>query len=48
MVVSAFDWVIALDCVNGIRSVAGIGKFRIQDGQLEVYEQQPAKKLALA
>jgi pilus assembly protein CpaF len=48
MVVSAFDWVIALDCVNGIRSVAGIGKFRIQDGQLEVFEQQPEKKLALA
>jgi pilus assembly protein CpaF len=47
MVVSAFDWVIALHCQNGIRSIAGIGKFGIHEDQLEVFEQQPEKKLAM-
>lgn len=48
MAVSAFDWVIALYCKNGIRSISGIGKFVIHENQLEVFEQQPEKKLALA
>lgn len=47
MVVSAFDWVIALDCDNGVRRVSGIGKFGIQDNELQVFELSPEKKLAL-
>jgi pilus assembly protein CpaF len=48
LVVSAFDWAIALEIQDGIRRVSGIGKFNIQDGQLRVQEFQPAAKLALA
>jgi pilus assembly protein CpaF len=48
MVVSAFDWVIALASDSGFRKVSGIGKFTICENQLEVMEQLPEKKLALA
>jgi pilus assembly protein CpaF len=48
LVVSAFDWAIALEIKEGIRKISGIGKFIIQDGQLRVQEFQPAAKLALA
>ena len=48
MVLSAFDWVIALASDSGFRKVSGIGKFTICENQLEVMEQLPEKKLALA
>jgi pilus assembly protein CpaF len=48
MVLSAFDWVIALASYNGVRKVSGIGKFTICENQLEVLQQPPEKKLALA
>jgi len=48
IVVSAFDWVIALSSNNGVRRVSGIGKLRICENQLEVFELPPEKKLALA
>jgi len=48
LVVSAFDWAIALEIKDGIRKISGIGKFIIQDGQLRVQQFQPAAKLALA
>jgi pilus assembly protein CpaF len=45
---SAFDWVIALKIHQGQRSIAGIGKFEIVDGELQVLPQLRLRKLALA
>jgi pilus assembly protein CpaF len=48
LIVAAFDWVIALERVDGVRRVSGIGKFEIVSGQLEVSSQLRLRKLALA
>ena len=48
MIAAAFDWVIALETRAGVRSIAGIGKFAIQDNELIVEEHLPRQKLALA
>lgn len=48
MIAAAFDWVVALEVKAGRRTVAGIGKFAIETGELQVREQQPRQKLALA
>lgn len=48
MVAAAFDWVISLDAKAGHRSVSGIGKFVIENGNLLVRQYQSLPKLALA
>lgn len=48
MIAAAFDWVIALETRSGVRSIAGIGKFAIQENELIVKEYLPRQKLALA
>lgn len=48
LVLSAFDWVISLGIVDGARSVTGIGKFELIDGQLHVSAQLRPRRLALA
>lgn len=48
LVVAAFDWVIALERVDGVRRVSGIGKFEIVSGQLQVIPQLRLRKLASA
>lgn len=45
---AAFDWVISLANENGKREVAGIGKFEIVKGELQVLPQLRTRKLALA
>lgn len=45
---SAFDWVISLTIDQGQRSVSGIGKFVVIDGELQVIPQLRQRRLALA
>jgi pilus assembly protein CpaF len=48
LVVSAFDWVIALSKQSGERTVSGIGKFEVADNNLQVVSQLRTRKLQLA
>ena len=48
LVASAFDWVIALQSVQGKRSISGIGKFQISNHELQVASQLRTRKLQLA
>jgi pilus assembly protein CpaF len=48
LVVSAFDWVIALSKDSGKRAVSGIGKFQIVDDKLQVVSSLRTRKLQLA
>jgi pilus assembly protein CpaF len=48
MIAAAFDWVIALEAKAGSRTISGIGKFVIEDGNLLVKQYQLRPKLALA
>jgi pilus assembly protein CpaF len=48
LVISAFDWVIALGTNQGVRRITGIGKFEIVNAQLEVVSHLPSRKLQLA
>jgi pilus assembly protein CpaF len=48
LVASAFDWVIALGAEQGIRKIAGIGKFETNHDKLLVVSQLRSRKLQLA
>jgi Flp pilus assembly CpaF family ATPase len=48
LVASAFDWVIALGAEQGIRKIAGIGKFETNNDKLLVVSQLRSRKLQLA
>jgi hypothetical protein len=48
LVVSAFDWVIALSKQSDERTVSGIGKFEVVDNNLQVVSQLRTRKLQLA
>ena len=48
LVASAFDWVIALCAEQGIRKIAGIGKFEADNDKLLIVSQLRSRKLQLA
>jgi pilus assembly protein CpaF len=48
LVISAFDWVIALSANQGVRRITGIGKFEIVNQQLQVVSHLRSRKLQLA
>jgi pilus assembly protein CpaF len=48
LVAAAFDWVIALEVRGNQRMIAGIGKFKISGGVLEIHPAHPSFRLALA
>jgi pilus assembly protein CpaF len=48
LVISAFDWVIALSANQGVRRITGMGKFEIVNQQLQVVSHLRSRKLQLA